>query len=64
MSTNISIADITYLVPELLEMSLSEDIIEMLPGESVVGEDGHTEYRMDVDLVKQIVIDTFYKEVQ
>ena len=64
MCTDITAEDITYLMPEILRISFSDDMIQMLPGECVVGEDGHTEYRMDVDLVKQIVIDTFYKEVQ
>ena len=64
MCTDLTAEDITYLMPEILRISFSDDMIQMLPGESVVGEDGHTEYRMDVDLVKQIVIDTFYKEVQ
>lgn len=62
MSTNISIADITYLVPELLEMSLSEDIIEVLPGESALGEE-FVEFHQDVDAMKEMIISTFYEEV-
>lgn len=62
MSTNISIADITYLVPELLEMNLSEDIIEVLPGESALGEE-FVEYHVDVDAMKDLIISTFYEEV-
>lgn len=63
MSTNVSIADITYLVPELLEMSISEDIIQMLPGESVPGEE-FLEYHVDKDALKELVIDTFYEKVE
>lgn len=63
MSTNVTIADITYLVPELLEMSLSEDIIQMLPGESVAGEE-FLEYHADKNAVREMVIDTFYEEVE
>ncbi len=62
MSTNISIADITYLVPELLEMELSEDIIEVLPGESALGEE-FVEFHVDVDAMKEMIISTFYEEV-
>ncbi len=62
MSTNISIADITYLVPELLEMSLSEDIIEMLPGESALGEE-FVEFHVDANAMKEMIISTFYEEV-
>lgn len=63
MSTNVTIADITYLVPELLEMELSEDIIQMLPGESVAGEE-FLEYHADKNAVKELVINTFYEEVE
>lgn len=62
MSTNISIADITYLVPELLEMSLSEDIIEVLPGESELGEE-FVEFHVDANAMKEMIISTFYEEV-
>lgn len=61
MSTNISIPDITYLVPELLNVDVSEDIIQMLPGESVPGEQ-FLEFHVDQSALKELVIDTFYEE--
>ena len=63
MCTDITAEDIMYLMPELLGISFSEDMVQMIPGESVVSEDGHTDYRMDVEAVKEIVINTFYEEV-
>lgn len=63
MCTDITAEDIMYLMPEVLRMSFSNDMVVMIPGESVVSEDGHTDYRMDIDAVKKIVIDTFYEEV-
>lgn len=63
MSTNITVADITYLVPELLDMSVSEDVVQMLPGESVAGEE-FLEFHVDKAATKEMVINTFYKEVE
>lgn len=63
MCTDVTAEDIMYLMPELLGISFSEDMVQMIPGESVVSEDGHTDYRMDVEAVKEIVINTFYEEV-
>lgn len=63
MSTNVTIADITYLVPELLEMEVSDEVIQMLPGESVAGED-FLEYHTDKNAVKELVINTFYEEIE
>lgn len=61
--TDITTADIIYLLPEVLQISFSDDMIEVLPGESVEGEDGRVDYLLDTDAVTQIVIDTFYEEV-
>lgn len=63
MSTNVSIADITYLVPELLEMSISEDVVEVLPGESKEGEE-FLEFYADKTKMRELVIDTFYEEIE
>lgn len=63
MYTDISAEDIAYLVPEVLQISFSDDMIQMLPGESVVGEeDGRTEYHIDTDAAKRLIIDTFYEK--
>ncbi len=63
MCTDVTGEDIMYLMPKILKMSFSSDMVQMIPGKSVVGEDGFTEYHMDVDAVKKIIIDTFYEEV-
>lgn len=63
MCTDITLEDITYLMPEVLGMSFSTDIVQRIPGESVVGEDGHTEFQMDSNAVKEMIIDTFYEKV-
>ena len=60
MCTDITVEDLMYLMPEVLRMSFSDDMVQMIPGKSVVSEDGHTDYRMDVEAVKEIVINTFY----
>ena len=62
MCTDVTVEDIMYLMPKILKMSISSDMVQMIPGKSVVGEDGYTEYHMDVDAVKEIIIDTFYEE--
>lgn len=63
MCTDITVEDIMYLMPKVLRMSFSDDMVQMIPGESVVSQDGHTDYQMDIDAVKKIVIDTFYEEM-
>ncbi len=63
MCTDLTAEDITYLMPEVLKISFSDDMVQMLPGESAISEDGHTVYSMDVDAVKEIVINTFYEKV-
>lgn len=63
MCTDLTLEDISYLVPEILEMSFTEDVIQVIPGESVLGENGLAEYHKDVDALKEIVISTFYDEV-
>ena len=51
------------MVPELLEMEVSDEVIQMLPGESVAGED-FLEYHTDKNAVKELVINTFYEEIE
>lgn len=63
MSTNITLEDIAYLMPEVLSISFPEDAIQVIPGESSLGEDGYAEYHKDVDALKELVIDTFYEKV-
>lgn len=64
MCTDITIEDITYLMPELLDISFTDDVIEVLPGESELGENKFAEYHLDKDSVKKILIENFYEEVK
>lgn len=62
MCTDVTVADITYLVPELLNMDINLENISMVPGETITGGE-HEEYHVDADALKQLVIQMFYKEV-
>lgn len=62
MCTDVIVADITYLVPELLNMEINLENISMVPGETITGGE-HEEYHVDADALKQLVIQMFYKEV-
>lgn len=62
MSTNVTLEDIAYLVPEVLGMSLSMDNISMVPGDVVQGAE-HEEYHVQADALKELVIQNFYEEV-
>ena len=61
--TNITVDDLTYLVPELLDISLDTDNIAMIPGEvTEAGE--YEEYHVYEDELKDLVISRFYEEVE
>lgn len=62
MCTNVTAADITYLVPELLNMDVDMDNIGMVPGETITGGE-HEEYHVDTESLKQLVVQMFYTEV-
>ena len=62
MCTNITPEDIAYLVPELLGMSLSAENMTTIPGEATLV-DSLLEYHADTELLKEIVIDSFYEEI-
>ena len=63
MCTNITVDDLTYLVPELLDISLDTDNIAMIPGEvTEAGE--YEEYHVYEDELKDLVISRFYEEVE
>ncbi len=63
MCTDITAEDIAYLMPEVMKISFSDDMVQVIPGENRVGEDGYAEYHLDVDAMKEIIIDAFYEEV-
>lgn len=63
MCTDITMEDIAYLMPEVLDISFTDDMIQVLPGESVLGDNGLAEYHVDEDMLKKIVVDIFYEEM-
>lgn len=62
MSTNVTLDEVTYLVSELLNISVNADELQSLPGESRVGEK-HEEFYVDRDALKEMIIQNFYEEV-
>ncbi len=62
MSTNLLLEDITYLAPELVNMSVSGELMRMIPGDPVQGEI-YEEYHVNQDALKELVIESFYEEV-
>lgn len=62
MSTNLQLEDITYLAPELVNMSVSGELMRMIPGDPVQGEI-YEEYHVNQDALKELVIESFYEEV-
>ena len=63
MCTNITPEDIAYLVPELLGMSLSAENMTTIPGEATLAENSLLEYYVNTELLKEVVIDSFYEEI-
>ena len=63
MSTDITVEDIVYMMLQVWRISFSDDMMQVLPGEVSVGENGYAEYHIDVDAVKELIINTFYEEV-
>ncbi|MCI8797219.1 MAG: LCP family protein [Dorea sp.] len=62
MCTNITVEDIAYLVPELLEVNLSAENMTTVPGEATwPGE--VMEYIPNQEQLKEIVISYFYEEI-
>lgn len=62
MYTNVTVEDIAYLVPELLNISLTTEDMMTIPGEATwPGE--YMEYIVDADQLREIVINNFYKEI-
>lgn len=62
MCTNVTVQDITYLVPEILNMDVDMDNISMVPGETITGGE-HEEYHVDIESLKQLVVQMFYTEI-
>ena len=62
MCTNITVEDLAYLVPELLDVSLTADNMTMIPGE-VIQPDDHEQYIANKEQLRDLVINFFYEEV-
>ena len=63
MYTNVSVEDITYLVPEMLDVTLTAEDMSMIPGE-VTQPDEHEAYIVNSEQLKELVVNFFYTEVQ
>ena len=62
MYTNISVEDITYLAPEMLDVTLTAEDMSMIPGE-VTQPDEHEAYMVNSEQLKELVVNFFYTEV-
>lgn len=62
MYTNISVEDITYLAPEMLDVTLTAEDMSMIPGE-VTQPDDHEAYMVNSEQLKELVVNFFYTEV-
>ena len=62
MCTNVTVEDLTYLAPEMLDIAMDTENIAMVPGEVVQGEKLE-EYHINEDELKELVISRFYEEV-
>lgn len=62
MCTNVTVEDIAYLAPELVNLSLTAENMSMVPGE-VVPAGEHEEYHVQTEELKKLVIQSFYEEV-
>ena len=62
MCTNVTVEDLTYLAPEMLDIAMDTENIAMVPGEVVQGEKLE-EYHINEDDLKELVISRFYEEV-
>lgn len=61
MCTNITVEDLAYLVPELLDCSLDGGAVEIQGEVTQPGE--NEEFHVDEDALKELVIERFYEEV-
>ena len=62
MCTNITLEDLAYLAPELVNIRLNPENIGMVPGD-VVPAGEHEEYHVHTEELKKLVIQSFYEEV-
>lgn len=60
--TSITIEDLTYLVPELMDISFEEEYLYVIPGE-VVQSGKYEEYHIREDELKEMILDIFYETV-
>lgn len=63
MCTDITVDDITYLMPEVLKLSFAGDMIQVLPGESTLGKNSWAEYHLNEEEVETFIMDTFFEEM-
>ncbi len=62
MVTDISLDEVSYLTPILVDYGFESDSFRMVEGESVMGEE-FEEFWMDEEALYELIIDVFYEEV-
>lgn len=63
MVTNITVDEVAYLAPLLIDYQFDEDGFYMLEGETVMG-DEFEEFYVDEDALYEMILDIFYEEVE
>lgn len=63
MCTNVTVEDITYLVPELLDITLNAEDMQSIPGE-ITQPGEYEEFHPYEEELKELVISSFYEEVE
>jgi len=64
MVTSVTADEVTYLASEAGNYSFAADYINNLIGETVLGDEGFEEFYYDEDLLYDLIINTFYREVE
>lgn len=63
MVTDVSLDEVSYLAPILVDYSFNEDGFRMPEGETVMG-DEFEEFRIDEEALYELIIDVFYEEIE
>lgn len=63
MVTDVSLDEVAYLAPILVDYQFSSDGFHMLEGETVMGEQ-FEEFYIDEDALYELILDVFYEEVK
>lgn len=64
MVTDITLDEVLYLAGTAAGYRFGEDSFYMLPGETVMGENGYEEFHVDEDGLYELIINVFYEKVE